>query len=103
MEDFKDAIFIYETDELPAELKVVDAIYEEFELVPERKTTLVQLAHSLEQAAPAIDSFKARTCGSPYTLAIINLNMFNTNELNFIMRPEVLGDPPTIFLASLKY
>ena len=32
----------------------------------------VQLAHSLEQAAPAIDSFKARTCGSPYTLAIIN-------------------------------
>ena len=103
MEDFKDAIFIYETADLPDDLKIVDAIYEEFELLPERKATLVQLCHSLEHAAPAIDSFKARTCGSPYTLAIINLNMFHTDELNFIMRPEVLGDPPTIFLASLKY
>ena len=69
MEDFKDAIFMYETEELPADLKVMDSIYEEFEMLPERKTTLVQLCHSLENAAPAIDSFKARTCGSPYSLA----------------------------------
>jgi len=103
MDDFKDAIFIYETADLPIDLKVVDGIYEEFELLPERKTTLVQVAHSLEEAAPLIDNFKARACGSPYTLAIINLNMFHTEELNFILRPEVLGDPPTIFLASLKY
>lgn len=103
MDDFKDAIFIYETADLPADLKVVDGIYEEFEVLPEAQTTLVQLAHNLEQAAPLIDAFKARTCGSPYTLAIINLNMFHTDELNFILRPDVLGDPRTIFLASLKY
>lgn len=103
MDDFKDAIFMYETKDLPDELKVMDGIYEEFEVLPEKQTTLVQLAHNLEEAAPLIDEFKARSCGSPYSLAIINLNMFHTDELNFIMRPEVLGDPQTIFLASLKY
>jgi hypothetical protein len=103
MDDFKDAIFMYETRDLPPELKVMDGIYEEFEVLPEKQTTLVQIAHTLEEAAPLIDEFKARSCGSPYSLAIINLNMFHTNELNFIMQPEVLGDPQTIFLASLKY
>ena len=103
MDDFKDAIFLYETKGLPAELKVMDGIYEEFEVLPEAKTTLVQLAHSLEEAAPLIDDFKARSCGSPYSLAIINLNMFHTDELNFVLRADVLGDPQTIFLASLKY
>jgi hypothetical protein len=103
MDDFKDAIFMYETRDLPSELKVMDGIYEEFEVLPEKQTTLVQIAHTLEEAAPLIDDFKARSCGSPYSLAIINLNMFHTNELNFVLQPEVLGDPQTIFLASLKY
>ena len=103
MGDFKDAIFIYETADLPEDLKVVDGIAKEFELLPEAKLTLVQVAHSLEQAAPLIDSFKAQCCGSPYSLAIINLNGFQMAELNFILRPDVLGDPQTIFLTSLKY
>src|SRR5260221_13356190 len=98
MEDFKDAIFIYETADLPADLQVIESIFEEFELLPQSRTPLVQKSHSLEQAAPLIDAFNARTCGSPYSLAIINLNMFHPNELNFILRPDVLGGPQPIFL-----
>lgn len=103
MLDFKDSIFLYEPVNVPAELKVVEGIAKLFEAVP-GSTTYVQFASTLESAAVQIDDFKSKTCGSPYSLAVINLNMMtDVREIDFILNPRVLGDPRVIFLASLKY
>lgn len=103
MEAWKDAIFMYESSQLGDELKLVDQIAENFKAEKEAMNTLVQVCHSLDVAAASIDSFKAKTCGSAYSLAVVNLNMFGSmEEFNFLMQPNVLGDPRTIFLASLK-
>jgi len=104
MEEFKDAIFMFESAALPADLQVVDGVAERFAIQPEAETTLIHLVHSLEEAAEKIDWFKAKTCGSAYSLAIININMMShVDELKFLLRGDVLGDPRTIFLASLRY
>jgi len=103
VDTWKDAIFMFESAQVPPELKIVDQIAENFRATPESQMVLVQVCHSLDEAAVTIDSFKARTCGSAYTMAVINLNMFGTREeFNFMMQPSVLGDPRTIYLASLK-
>ena len=74
-----------------------------FKALPDGDATLVQPCHTLDDAAVCIDGFKAKTCGSAYSLAIINLNMFGTREeFEFLMQPSLLGDPRMIFLASLK-
>jgi hypothetical protein len=100
---WKDAIFMFESASVPDELKLVDSIAERFKPFPEAENTLIQVTHSLEEAAVVIDKFKARTCGSAYSLAVVNLNMFgNMQEFNFLMSPSVLGDPRIIFVASLK-
>jgi hypothetical protein len=100
---WKDAIFVYESGAVPDELKVVEQITSSFKKLPEAQTTLVQVCHGLDAAAVCIDGFKAKTCGSAYSLAVINLNMFGTrDEFNFLMQPSVLGDPRIIFVASLK-
>lgn len=102
--DFIDAIFLYESESVPAELKVMREIAAEFSRLPDVSTTLVHVAHSIEQAVPIIEQFKVRTCCSPYSLAVINLNMMNNvEELQFLMQQDVLGDPRTIFLASLRF
>ena len=104
MDDFKDAIFIYEMASVPPELKVAEALAEKFKSLPEAQTTRLETATTLERAAVLIDNFKAITCGSAYSLAIINLNMMtDIRELEFLLRPNVLGDPRMIFLASLKF
>lgn len=104
MPDFKYAVFMFEDIEVPDDLKVMKAVAEVFSKLPQAATTLVQVAHTLEEAAPLVDNFKAQTCGSPYTLAIISLNMMtDVREVDFLLRSDVLGDPRTIFLASLKY
>jgi hypothetical protein len=103
VESFKDGIFIYESATVPDNLKLVDTIADRFKNYPEAAQTLVQIAHSLDEAAVMIDEFKATNCGSAYSLAILNLNMFGSmQEFNFMMSPNVLGDPRIIFLASLK-
>lgn len=104
MKDFKDAIFVFEMAAVPPELCVAAPLTEALNQLPEAATTLVDTADTLERAALLIDEFKAKTCGSPYSLAIINLNLMNdVRELEFLLRPNVLGDPRTIFLASLRY
>jgi hypothetical protein len=102
--DFRHAIFFFESDAVPPELRVVDGVISAFAQRPEANTTLVLKAQSCDEAAPVLDDFKGRTCGSPVTLAVVNLNMFPSfADMEFLMRPNVLGDPRTIFLASLKY
>jgi hypothetical protein len=102
--EFKDAIFAYESAALPAELKIVDGCVEKFKALPEAATTLVQVAHTLDEAATLIDQFKIQTCGSTYSLALINISMLaDVQELKFLLRVDVVGDPRTIFVASLRY
>lgn len=104
MPEFKDAIFAYEAAALPAELKIVDGCVEKFRTLPEADATLVQVAHSLDEAATLIDQFKAQTCGSTYSLGLININMLaDVQELKFLLRVDIVGDPRTIFMASLRY
>jgi len=104
MPDFKYAIFMFECAALPDDQRVVNAIAEVYGKLPHVAPTVVHVAHTLEEAAKLIDEFKAQTCGSPYTLAVINLNMLtDVREIDFLLRSDVLGDPRTIFLASLKY
>ena len=103
MESWKDAIFMFESAGVPDDLKLVDSIADRFSKYPEAASTLVQITHTLDDAAVSIDKFKAMTCGSAYSLTVINLNMFeNMQEFNFLMGPSILGDPRTIFVASLK-
>lgn len=102
--DNKDALFLYEPAAVPDDLKVVRGVADSFQTLPEAATTWVQCAHSLEQAAPLIEEFKAQTCGSSCSLAIINLNLMDdASELSFLLQPEMLGDPCAIFLATLRY
>ncbi|MGD0093950.1 MAG: hypothetical protein ABSE73_28915 [Planctomycetota bacterium] len=104
MPDFKYAIFMFEDPAVAADLKVIDAIAAAFHKLPQVSPTLAQVAHNLEEAGNLIDDFKRLTCGSPYSLAIINLNMVSDpGEVDFLLRRDVLGNPRTIFLASLKY
>ena len=103
MDAWKDAIFLFESAAVPDELKLIDLIAANFKTLPGGEATLLQACHTLDDAAVGIDSFKAKTCGSAYSLAIINLNHFGTREeFNFLMQPTLLGDPRIIFLASLK-
>jgi hypothetical protein len=100
---WKNAIFMYESSLVSDDLKLVDQIAQNFRAEKEAAHTMVQVCRSLEQSAIAIDDFKGKTCGSAFSLAVINLNMFGTkDEFNFLMQPNVLGDPRMIFLCSLK-
>lgn len=104
MSDFRHAIFLFESEEVPEELRVVDGIISAFAQREEAAKTLTLISRNIDDAARQLDEFKARTCGSPVTLAIINLNMFpSVKELKFLLQTNVLGDPRTIFTASLKY
>ena len=50
-----------------------------------------------------IDKFKHKPCGSGFSLAILNLNNFGSvEELQFLLRKDVLGDPRSIFLGTLR-
>jgi hypothetical protein len=101
---FKDAIFMYEPAGLPPDLQMIATIAEKFQTLPASQTTLLNAAHTLDEAAVMIDGFKAKTCGSAYSVAVININKLNhVEELKFLMRLDVLGDPRSIFLASLRY
>jgi hypothetical protein len=102
--DFKDAIFIFEMAQVPEDLKVMQGIANCFRGLPETASTLVETADNLDGAAQMIDQFKNKMCGSAYSLAIINLNlMSDVREVEFLLRRNILGDPRTIFMASLKY
>ena len=104
MEDFKDAVFFFESSSVPDELKVVTSIATAFKELPAAATTLATSSDGLDDAAAKLDDFKNKTCGSAYSLAVINLNMMNDpRELQFLLQPNVLGDPRTVFLASLRY
>jgi hypothetical protein len=98
----KDAIFLYEEAALSDELKMAGSIAAKFDALPEAATTLIQTAHTLDEAATLIDQFKAKTCSSNYNLAVLNINKLATNDLRFLLKPEVLGNPQAIFLASLR-
>lgn len=102
MQAFKDSIFCFEEASIPDDLRVVDRIYKLLHSIP-NSATLIQYCQTLEKAATAIDEYKAATCGSPYALAIINLNEIkDPRELAFLLKGNVLGNPRTIFLNSLR-
>lgn len=104
MSDFRHAVFFFEAAEVPEDLRVTDGILAAFANRPEAGKTLAISARTIDDAAQQLDSFKARTCNSPVTLALLNLNMFpSVKELEFLLQGNVLGNPRTIFLASLKY
>lgn len=104
MADYQYAVFMYESAAVPDDLKVIGAVSEAFRALAPIAPTLVQIAHTLEDAAHLIDQFRVQTCGSSYSLAIINLNMMtDVKEVNFLLKSDVLGDPRVIFLTSLKF
>ena len=101
---FKHAIFLYEAAKLDEELRVCADIVRLFGALPEAATTRLILCGSVDEAAGKIDSFKHKTCGSSFSLAVINLNLFESlSELEFLMRKDVLGDPRSIFLGTLRH
>jgi len=103
METFKFAIFALELAGLPEDIRLAKAIGEAFDKLPLAKDTLFQTAGSIDEAASTIDQFKSKTCGSAYSVAVLNLNQLNQpEELSFLLSRDVLGDPRTIFLATLR-
>ncbi|HEY3323809.1 MAG TPA: hypothetical protein VGP72_25380 [Planctomycetota bacterium] len=103
MSDFKYSVFMFESALLPDELKLMKGAAEALAALPESAETLVQLADNGDQAVAMIADFKVRHCGSAYSLGIINVNRCELRDIEFLLKPEVLGDPRVIFLASLKY
>ncbi len=103
MEAFKYSIFALELAALPDDLRLVGLISEKFKTLPHGQDTLFQTSSSVDEAGAQIDAFKAKTCGSAYNLALINLNQFSTpEELAFLLSGKVLGDPRSVFLATLR-
>ena len=103
MEEFKYAIFGFEQAALPDELRIVDLIIQEFQKLPHAQDTRFEVSGSLDAAGAEIDAFKAKTCGSAYNLALFNLNQFSSPaELTFLLGAKVLGDPRSVFLATLR-
>jgi len=101
---FKHAIFIFEAAGLADNLRVCADIGRLFSALPDAATTRVVYCGSVDEAAMLIDAFKHETCGSGFSLAIVNLNQFGSvEELKFLMRKDVLGDPRTIFLGTLRF
>jgi hypothetical protein len=101
---FKHAIFIYEAANLADDLRVCADIGRLFRALPDAATTRVVHGSSLDEAAMLVDAFKNENCGSGFSLAILNLNNFGSvEEFQFLMRKNVLGDPRTIFLGTLRY
>ncbi len=88
---------------MPIACRLLDRITCQFEDSEYAEFTLLQTAHSMEEAAEMIDSFKAKTCGSAYSIALINLNHFPDNRfMDLLMSERGLGDPWTIFQATLR-
>ncbi|MCZ7644106.1 MAG: hypothetical protein M5U26_02310 [Planctomycetota bacterium] len=103
MEQFKYAVFGMECPGLSDALLLIDPLAEAFQASKHAQSTLFQSAQTLEQAAAQIDEFKAKTCGSAYNFAVLNLNLFNnTKELQFLMSGRVLGNPRTIFCGTMR-
>ncbi|MCW8133220.1 MAG: hypothetical protein KIS92_22940 [Planctomycetota bacterium] len=103
MDAFKYAIFSLELATLPEEQRIVEQVEGHFKRLRLAQETLFQRASSLEEAAALIDDFKAKTCGSAYNVALINLNLMSSpEELAFLLGGPVLGDPRTIFMVTLR-
>lgn len=104
MQPFRFAIFGFENARLPADLQLVEQIRKAFVAKqPHGKDTLFEIKGTMEDAAKCIDEFKGNTCGSAFTIAVMNLtDSPSLMELEFLMGQDVLGNPATIFLASLK-
>jgi hypothetical protein len=101
---FKDAMFVLEMGGLSEDLKVCAEIVREFKTTAEAQTTYIVTATSVEDAAEKIDAFKNAHCGSGFTIALINLNMFEElDEFKFLMQRSVLGNPRTIFVGSMRH
>ncbi len=103
MVSFERGLFALEMSSVPEELRVVDVILDAFREMPHAEGTLIQKATSLEMAAIMIDNFKAKTCGSPYSSALFNLTGISSpDELSFLLGNSVTGNPPTVFMVTLK-
>ena len=102
MELLKYAVFGFEHQSLPASLSIVEHVQATFSRLPHGAHTNFQLATALDDGARLIDDLKSRTCGSSYDLAVINtLHVKSAAELDFLLSEAVLGDPCTVFLATL--
>src|SRR5437762_10570953 len=73
---FKDALFVLEMGELSEDLKVCAEIVREFKKTAEASTTYIEMSTSVDDACQKIDTFKNRNCGSAFSIALINLNLF---------------------------
>ena len=104
MESFRFSVYAFESKELPDDLRLIEKVREAFvKNQSHGKDTWFECGSTMEQAAKQLDEFKANTCGSAVNVALINLNGCPTRfELEFLLNPSVLGDPPTIFTASLR-
>ena len=104
MESFRFSIYAFESKDQPDDLRLVEKVREAFiKQQPHGKDTWFECGYTMEQAAKQLDEFKANTCGSKVAVALINLNNFPSMiELQFLLSPGVLGDPPTIFAVSLR-
>ncbi len=101
--EFKYAIFCYEDQELPTGMRLLEGLKLRFDETDYAPFTLMQTAFSLDEAAEMIDTFKAKTCGSPYSIALINLNHFPGQKfLDLLMSERALGNPWTLFQATLR-
>ena len=101
---FKDALFVLEMEKLPEDLKVCGEIVREFKKSVEAQTTYIVTSTSVEDACEKIDAFKNRHCGSGFTLALINLNMFEElDEFKFLMQKTVLGNPRSSFVGTMRH
>jgi hypothetical protein len=103
MQAFKYAIFSLELASLPEELRIVETVEKHFKRQATAPDTLFQTCGTIDEAAAMIDDFKNKTCGSAYNVALINLNLFSSpEELSFLLGGQVLGDPRTIFMVTLR-
>ena len=67
-------------NEVSAELKIAGAIKDAFAVMPHGKECYFRIVRTMDEAAKEIDEFKSKTCGSPYDLALINLNKIQVEQ-----------------------
>jgi hypothetical protein len=100
---FKYALFVFENAGLAEELRICDRAVALFGSLPFAKAAVVQRATSPAEAAHQIDEFRARNCGSGFNAALMNLSGIQERApLELLLGSEALGDPRTLFLASLR-
>ena len=72
--EHKFSVFVYESAGIAEELAQAEVVVEHVRAGELGHETEVDHAGSVDDAAAGIDSFRARSCGSDYDVAVFNLN-----------------------------